>query len=215
MAHDGVVELTINREQIRGPRNLGQGGRAPPALRIFSMKANIKKIGAALLAVGLCAWCTDARAQTTTTVTTTTGAFAQFVPGSETLVVRTDANPSPVRYVVTGQTNFVDETGAPVAIDRIAPGSPLSVQYTTTGDQLVASRVVVQVQKPVVATAPNVVEQRATTTTTTTRPLTHEEREAVKEQRKDRREQAKKEIEERKKALEKAEDALDDDGDGD
>jgi hypothetical protein len=130
------------------------------------MKANIKKIGAALLAVGLCGWCIDARAQTATTVTTTNGAFGEFVPGSETLVVRTDANPSPVRYVVTRQTDFVDETGAPVAIDRIAPGSPLSVQYTTSGDRLVASRVVVQ--KPVVATAPNVVEQRATTTTTTT-----------------------------------------------
>jgi len=174
------------------------------------MKTNIKKIRAVLLAVGLCAWCTEARAQTTTTVTTTRGAFTEFVPGSETLVVRTDVNPSPIRYVVTKQTNFVDETGAPVAIDRIAPGSPLSVDYTMTGDRLVASRVVVQ--GPVVGTGSNVVERTATTTTTT-RPVTHEEREALEKQRKDRREQAKKEIEKRKKALEKAEDAVDGDGD--
>jgi hypothetical protein len=137
------------------------------------MKTNMKKIGAALLAVGLCACCIEARAQTTTTVTTTRGAFTEFVPGSETLVVRTDADPSPIRYVVTQQTNIVDESGAPIAIDRIAPGSPLSVEYATAGDRLVASRVVVQ--KAVAATAPNVVE-RTTTTTATTRPVTTRKR---------------------------------------
>ncbi len=168
------------------------------------MKTNIKKIGAVLLAVGICACCTEARAQTTTTVTTTRGAFTEFVPGSETLVVRTDSNPSAMRYVVTKETNIVDETGAPIAINRIPAGSPLSVQYTATGDRLVASRVVVQ--RPVV-------ERRTTTTTTTTRPVTHEEREAMEERREERKEQAKEEIEKRKEALEKAEDALDDDGD--
>ena len=45
------------------------------------MKMNITKIGAALLAVGICIT-TEMRAQTTTTVTTTKGAFTEFVPGS-------------------------------------------------------------------------------------------------------------------------------------
>jgi len=157
------------------------------------MKTNTYKIGAALVAVGLSVCCMEARAQTSTTVTTTRGAFTEFVPGSETLVVRTEANPAPVRYVVTKQTTFVDETGAPVLVNQIAPGSPLSVQYTTTGDRLVASRIVVQ-RAPIV--------ERTTTTSTTTRPLTHEEKERVKEQ-----------IEKRKDALEKAKDKLDDDDD--
>lgn len=165
------------------------------------MKTNTCKIAAALLAaVGISVWCTEARAQTTTTVTTSRGAFTEFVPGSETVVVRTDANPAPMRYVVTKQTSIVDETGAPVLVNQIAPGSPLSVQYTTTGDRLVASRIIVQ-HAPVAATAPGVVE-RSTTTTTTTRPLTHDEKEQAKEQ-----------IEKRKDALDKAKDKLDDDDD--
>jgi hypothetical protein len=168
------------------------------------MKTNMTKIGAALVALGISAFCTEARAQTTT-VTTTRGAFTQFVPSSETLVVRSDTNPNPLQYVVTRQTTVVDESGAPVAIDQIAPGAPLSVQYTTAGDRLVASRIVVQ--------RPNVV-QRTTTTTTTTRPLTHDEKEALEEAREHRKHQLKEQIEAREKALEKAKDALDDD-DGD
>jgi hypothetical protein len=177
------------------------------------MKTNTYKIGAALLAVGIGVCCTEARAQTstTTTVTTSRGAFTEFVPGSETLVVRTDANPAPVRYVVTKQTTFVDETGAPVAVNRIAPGSPLSVQYTTSGDRLVASRIVVQ-RAPAAAINPGTV-QRSTTTTTTTRPLTHDEKEAIEEHREHQKERAKEEIERRKDALDKAKDALDDDDD--
>ncbi len=162
------------------------------------------KIGATLVALGLCAFCTQARAQTTT-VTTTRGAFTQFVPSSETLVVRSETDPNPLQYVVTKQTTFVDQSGAPVAIDQIAPGAPLSIQYTTAGDRLIASRVVVQ--------RPNVVE-RTTTTTTTTRPLTHDEKEAMEEAREHRKHQLKEQIEAREKALEKAKDALDDD-DGD
>ncbi len=110
-----------------------------------------------------------------------------------------------MRYVVTKQTTIVDESGTPVLVNQIAPGSPLSVEYTTAGDRLVASRIVVQ-HAPVAASAPGVVE-RSTTTTTTTRPLTHDEsrtREAKS---------SKEQIEKRKDALDKAKDALDDDDD--
>ena len=113
----------------------------------------MRKIGATLLAVGLCIWSTKAFAQTTaTTVTTTRGAFTEYVPGSETMVVRTEANPTPLRYTVTKQTTIVDESGAPVAIERISPGNQLSVQYTGTADQLVASRIIVQ--RPATVSAP-------------------------------------------------------------
>ncbi len=170
------------------------------------MKTNMMRIGPVLLALGICAWCADLRAQETTTttaatVTTTNGAFTEFVPASETIVVRTETNAAPLRYVVTKQTTIVDEGGAPIAIEKISPGSPLSVQYTGTGDRLVASRIVVQ--KAPVAT------ERTTTTTTTTRPLTRDEKEAVKEEVERRKEAVKKE----KERVEELKDKADDDKD--
>ena len=190
------------------------------------MKTNSTKIGAALLAIGICVCCSDLRAQTTTTVTTTRGAFTEFVPASKTVVVRTEAS-APLRYVVTKETTIVDETGAPVTVERIAPGSPLSVEYTGTGENLVASRIVVQrpaaVAAPVTTTTttapvttttapvttttvPVATEQHITTTTATTHTLTHDEKEALKEQKE-------KQIEKRKEALDKAKDKLEDDDD--
>jgi hypothetical protein len=178
------------------------------------MKTNLMKIGAALLAVGICVWSTEVRAQPTATVTTTKGAFTEFVPGSETVVVRTETNPAPLRYVVTKQTTIVDEAGAPVAIERISPGSPLSVQYTSAGDRLVASRIIVQ-RAPVVTapvtTVPVTTEE--TTTTTTTRALTHDEKEALEERTEHQKERVEEQKEKLKEALKKAKDKLDDDDD--
>jgi len=176
------------------------------------MNTKITTLGAALLAVG-CFWSSQALAQTSTTVTTTNGAFTEYVPGSETMVVRSETGTSPLRYSVTKQTTIVDETGAPVAIDRISAGSQLLVQYTGSGDPLVASRVVVQRAAPAtttVTTVPAVSGQQTNTTTTTTRPLTHEEKHALKEEREHPGRAEKKEIEHQKHVLEKAKDTLDD-----
>ena len=176
------------------------------------MKIDITKIGVALLAVGICT--TELRAQATTTVTTTKGAFTEYVPGSETMVVRTETSSAPLRYVVSKQTTIVDESGAPVAIERISPGSPLSIQYTGTGEQLVASRIVVQKPAAVitepVTTAPVATQQ---TTTSTTRALSHDEKHALKEQREHHKKAMKEEIEKEKDALDKAKDKIDDDND--
>jgi hypothetical protein len=120
------------------------------------------------------------------------------------MVVRSETGTSPLRYSVTKQTTIVDETGAPVAIDRISPGSQLSIQYTGSGEQLVASRVIVR--RAATATT----GQQTNTTTTTTRPLTHEEKHALKEEREHPGRAAKEEIEHQKRALEKAKDKLDD-----
>ena len=159
------------------------------------MNTKITKIGAALLAIGLCVWSTQAYAQaTTTTVTTSKGAFTEYVPGSETVVVKGETNAAPLRYVVTKQTTVVDESGAPVALERISAGSPLSIQYTGTGDRLVASRIIVQ--KPVTTQE---------TTTTTTRPLTQHEKHELKEQREHPEREAKKAAEREKKAEEEGE----------
>ena len=176
------------------------------------MKIDITKIAVALLAVGICT--TEVRAQATTTVTTTKGAFTEYVPGSETMVVRTETSSAPLRYVVSKQTTIVDESGAPVAIERISPGSPLSIQYTGTGEQLVASRIVVQKPAAVttepVTTAPVATQQ---TTMSTTRALTHDEKHALKEQREHPKRELKKQIEKEKDALNKAKDKVEDDGD--
>jgi hypothetical protein len=175
------------------------------------MNTKMTKLGAALLAVG-CFWSSQVFAQTTTTATTTNGAFTEYVPGSDTMVVRSEAGTSPLRYSVTKQTTIVDQTGAPVAIDRISPGSPLSIQYTGSGDQLVASRVVVRpatTATTAVTSVPAVTGQQ-TNTTTTTRPLTREEKHALKEEREHPGRTAKEELEHQKHALEKAKDKLDD-----
>jgi hypothetical protein len=177
------------------------------------MKTKIMKIGSMMLALGLSVWVTDLRAQGTTTttaatVTTTNGAFTEFVPASETIVVKTETNPAPLRYVVTKQTAIVDEAGAPVAIEKITAGNPLSVQYTGTGDRLVASRIVVH-------KTPAAAERNTTTTTTTTRPLTHDEKEAVKEGIEKRKEQVEKASDKEKERLEKLKDKVEDDDDDD
>jgi hypothetical protein len=177
------------------------------------MKTNIMRICPVLLAVGICAWGTDVRAQGTTTtttaatVTTTKGAFTEFVPASETIVVRTETNPAPLRYVVTKQTTIVDEGGVPVAIEKISPGIPLSVQYTGTGDRLVASRIVVH--KAPVATDRSA--GTTTTTTTTTRPLTREEKEAVKKEVEKQKEKVEEAKDKEKERLDELKDKLDDD----
>ena len=171
-------------------------------------------LGAALLAVG-CFWSSQALAQTSTTVTTANGAFTEYVPGSETMVVKTETGTSPLRYSVTKQTTIVDQTGAAVAIDHISPGSQLSIQYTGSGDQLVASRVVVRpattATTAVTSVPAGVTGQQTNTTTTTTRPMTHDEKHALKEEREHQKKAAKEEIEHQKDALDKAKDKLDDD----
>jgi hypothetical protein len=176
------------------------------------MNTKMTTLGAALLAIS-CFWSSQAFAQTSTTVTTTNGAFTEYVPGSETIIVRSESGNSPLRYSVTKQTTIVDETGTPVAIDRISPGSQLSIQYTGSGDQLVASRVVVRraaTATTAVTSVPAVTGQQTNTTTTTTRPLTHEEKHALKEEREHQKKAAKEEIERQKDALDKAKDKLDD-----
>jgi hypothetical protein len=190
-------------------------GETETALSYESIDMNTKMttLGAALLAIG-CLCSSQALAQTTTTVTTTNGAFTEYVPGSETMVVRSESGSSPLRYSVTKQTTIVDEAGAPVAIDRISPGSSLSIQYTGSGDRLVASRVVVRraaTATTAVTSVPAETGQQTNTTTTTTRAMTHEEKHALKEEREHRKEAAKEEIEHQKDALEKAKDKLDDD----
>jgi hypothetical protein len=100
----------------------------------------------------------------TTTTTTSAGTISEF--GPETIIVRSETSPEPVRYSYSKTTTYVDETGAPVSIETVKSGLPVTVYYTKVGDTMVASKVIVR--KAVVKTAPAIEEKKTTTTTTTT-----------------------------------------------
>ena len=99
-----------------------------------------------------------------TTTTTTAGTISEF--GPETIIVRSETAPEPIRYSYTKTTTYVDETGAPVSIETVKSGLPVTVYYAKVGDKMVATKVIVR--KVVVKAAPVIEEKKTTTTTTTT-----------------------------------------------
>lgn len=163
------------------------------------MNHSLSHIGGGILVAGICALGAQTSAQEVTTTTAAqvqvapvTGTITEFTPASETLVLKTESDPSPVRYFVSKQTTIVDESGAPVTIEKVNAGVPVSVQYTRDGDRMIVSRMIVKRAAPVV-------EEHSTTTTTTEKPLTHEEKEKIrheeKRQEKDEKRQEKDEKE--------------------
>ncbi|MEP6668572.1 MAG: hypothetical protein ABJF10_05430 [Chthoniobacter sp.] len=108
-------------------------------------------------------------AQTTVQETTTTnsaGTISEF--GPETIVIRSTAAAEPLRYTYSKTTTYVDENGAPVSMETVKSGLPVTVYYTKVGDRLIASRVIVKRTAAVVVPAAPVIEKKTTTTTTTT-----------------------------------------------
>lgn len=106
-------------------------------------------------------------AQTTveTTTTNSAGTISEFSP--DTIVIRSETAPEPVRYSYSKTTTYVDEAGQPVTLETVKSGLPVTVYYTRVGDRLVANRVVVRKTVTTAPTAPAVVEKKTTTTTTT------------------------------------------------
>jgi hypothetical protein len=148
--------------------------RTPYWLR--HMKTTIRNIsGAALVGIALITTSSILVAQTavestsSTTTTTSAGTISEFSP--DTIVVKTETSPQPVRYTYTKSTTYVDENGAPVSVETVKSGLPVTVYYVRDGDNMVVSKVIVRkavvVAAPIVAPAP-VVEEKKTTTTTTT-----------------------------------------------
>lgn len=139
------------------------------------MKTTIRNIyGVALLGVMLVASHTTLLAQTavestsTTRTTTSAGTISEFSPDS--FVIKTETSPDPVHYTYTKTTTYVDENGAPVSMETVKSGVPVTVYYMKDGDNMVASKVVVRKAVVVtpVAPAPVVEEKKSSTTTTTT-----------------------------------------------
>ena len=134
------------------------------------MKKTIRNIGSAtFLGVMLIAAQTALVAQTTvestTTTTTSAGTISEFSP--ETIVINTTTSPDPVRYTYTKTTTYVDETGAPVSMDIVKSGLPVTVYYIKDGDKMIVSKVIVRKAAAVVPSTPAIEEKKTTTTTTT------------------------------------------------
>ena len=100
----------------------------------------------------------------TTTTTTSAGTISDF--GPETIIIRSETSPEPIRYSYSKTTTYVDETGAPVSVETVKSGLPVTVYYVKVGDRMVASKVIVR--KAVAKAAPTIEEKKTTTTTTTT-----------------------------------------------
>ena len=98
-----------------------------------------------------------------TTTTTSAGTISEFSP--DTLVIRSESSPEPLRYTYSKTTTYVDDAGAPVSMEVVKSGLPVTVHYIKQGDRLMANRVIVH---KTTTTAPASVEEKKTTTTTTT-----------------------------------------------
>jgi hypothetical protein len=95
-----------------------------------------------------------------TTTTTTAGTISEFSP--DTIIVRSETSPEPIRYSYTKTTTYVDDTGAPVSLETVRSGLPVTVHYVREGDRVIANRVIVHRKKTVTTDAPVVREERRT-----------------------------------------------------
>src|SRR5580693_3511448 len=74
----------------------------------------------------------------------------------------------PIRYTYTKTTTYVDENGAPVSMETVKSGLPVTVYYVKDGDNMVVSKVIVRKAVVVTPAAPApVVEEKKSSTTTT------------------------------------------------
>jgi hypothetical protein len=167
------------------------------------MKLTLFTKGGLAVAAAMSLWTFQATAQSAVveTRTTTAGTIDEFAPGAD-IVVHSETAADPIRYGVTRQTTYVDETGAPVAVERINRGTPVTVHYVREGDRVIADRVVVRRAPTAVVEerrAPVVEERKTVTTTTTTGKMSHDEKERLEKAR-----------EAKKEAIEREKDRLDD-----
>ena len=104
-------------------------------------------------------------AQDKVTVTTTENAGTISEVSPDTLVIRSETSTTPTHYTYTKKTIYVDERGMPVSMETVKSGLPVTVYYTTEGNQMVADKVVV---RKTTTTTSNPLTQEKTSTTTTT-----------------------------------------------
>jgi hypothetical protein len=99
----------------------------------------------------------------TTTTTTSAGTISEF--GPETIIIRSETSSEPIRYSYSKTTTYVDETGAPVSLETVKSGLPVTVYYVKVGNKMMASKVIVK--RAVTVPAAPIIEEKKTKTTTT------------------------------------------------
>src|SRR5215213_3387559 len=62
-----------------------------------------------------------------TVVTETAGTISSFSPDS--LEIRSEVATAPTRYVISRDVTYVDEEGAPVSVEVVKSGLPVTVHY--------------------------------------------------------------------------------------
>ena len=127
-------------------------------IKSISTKLPIFLSAAVLLGCGALASAADA----VITTTTSAGTISEFSPDS--IVVRSETVADPIRYSYTKSTTYVDETGAPVAVETVKSCLPVTVYYIKEGDRMIANKVVVR--RAVTAPSSPIIEEKKTTTTT-------------------------------------------------
>lgn len=101
---------------------------------------------------------------TSTSTSDGTGMITTYSPGSDTIMVRSDANTAPVKYYYTKKTTVVDPEGRTVEWSAIRPDMPVTYTYAREGDRMIVTKVTLQ--KPLTYYE----KKETTTTTTTTKP---------------------------------------------
>lgn len=104
--------------------------------------------------------------QMTMTTTETAGTISEF--GPDKIVVRSETSSSPMTYSSTKTTTYTDDTGAPVSMETVRSGLPVTVYYTREGDRMIANKVVVRKTTTETSARPVYEEKRTHRTTTTT-----------------------------------------------
>ncbi len=82
-----------------------------------------------------------AKTTTTTTTTNADGTISSFT--KDEIVTTSPGSKKPVTYVYTKTTQYVDENGAPVSMEIVRSGVPVTVSYVRDGDRYIAQRVIV------------------------------------------------------------------------
>jgi hypothetical protein len=97
------------------------------------------------------------------TTTESAGTISEFSP--DTIIIRSESSPEPIRYSYSKTTTYVDDAGNPVSMEVVKSGVPVTVHYVKEGDRVIARRVIVH---RTTTSAPARIEEKRTTTTTTT-----------------------------------------------
>lgn len=106
--------------------------------------------------------------QKTAALTTVKGTVGEF--GAQSIAIETEPGTTPVKYVSSSTTNYVDEAGNPYDATLLKPGQPVTIHYSKVGDTLFASQIVVSPmpQVKVTKTQPSKPLRKTTKSTTKT-----------------------------------------------